>query len=139
MAFKTLSTKKIAETKKPKDLDVGESIEGYLVRFEESKKYEGTTSLIMQGEDGEQFRVSPHGNIKWLIRDGALTVGLMTKITKTGNTTTKGMKSSTFDVAQDDEDFLDEAALSTPSSDASRSTSTAAVSRVNALAGKAAK
>ena len=104
MAFQNVN---VRNTKKATDLAVGEVLEGYAVRIEESRKHEGTFNLVMQDpETGSQFLLFGAGNIKYALRDGNVAIGLRTRITREEDTKIKGMKSSSFKIEQDPSDTL---------------------------------
>lgn len=67
MAFEEVTTNHTF--KKATDLAVGDSIEGYLVRVNESRNYPGKWDFIMQLEDGSQFNLSTAGSLKWFALD----------------------------------------------------------------------
>lgn len=86
------------EFRKTSALEDGQSIEGTVVAFKESTKFPGTVNLIMRGSDGNNFTLSPSGNLKYAIRDGLLKVGNTYKIQKEGTKKIKGMTSGVFGV-----------------------------------------
>lgn len=104
MARKPVGSEAVSKTLKPNDLKVGEIIEGYFMRTEDSPVYPGNHSLILKQEDGAIVRVSSHGNLKYRIQERALTLGAYTWITALGKATMKNGKPTTkFNVEQDDE------------------------------------
>ena len=113
MALRSVNT---GNTKKATGLKVGETLKGWVIRFEESSQSKETrkddpsaapvSNILMVGEDGEQFLFFTAGNIKYLINDGKIAEGLYTEITRVEDRLVgKKMKkmSSYFDVQQDDE------------------------------------
>lgn len=104
MAFKDVGEK--SDYKKLTDLKVGESITGYLVGFVASSKYPNQKNLVMN-IDGNRTVVLAAGNMKYLIADGKVTAGLLTRITRKEDEKIKGMKASQFKVEQDAEDRME--------------------------------
>lgn len=102
MAFKDVKEK--FDGVKLSELEVGKSVEGYLLDF-----VEGTygTNLKMEIED-KPYLVMSAGNIKYLIKDKKLKLGLNTRITRLEDQKKKGPKgaftSSNFRVEQDPDD-----------------------------------
>lgn len=114
MAFTDVSTK--MEYLKLTDLEVGEAIEGYFLEGKASDRLEGAYNLIMMIGD-ERKSVSAAGNVKYLIIDGKLKGGLLTRITREEDTKNgKGKKVTRFKVEQDGEKVLTNytVGLSTP-------------------------
>lgn len=111
MAFKNVNT----GGKKLTDLKIGDSLIGYVVRFEESSLSKTArkddpdapivNNLVMQDEGSkENYTVFSAGNVKYMINDGKIQTGLLTKITRiddamVGKKLKK--KSSQFTVEQD--------------------------------------
>ncbi len=87
-----------AEWRKTSALEDGQSISGTVLAFKDSTKFPGNTDLVMKGEDGVNFHLCPSGNLKWMIKDGALKIGHTYKIQKEGTTKVKGMTSGVFGV-----------------------------------------
>jgi len=115
MARRTVQDGNKLKTVKPNDeLQKGETVEGYLVRFDESKEFAGTYSLIMRDAEGKNFRVASHGNIAFAIKDGDLVIGQYTFITKLGMEKKKnGKTTGVYQVDQDDEMTIDVAGAGT--------------------------
>ena len=121
MALKSVSgSSGVSSTVKAAKMEVGTSVSGYLKKIEESQQYPGQFSLILvDKESGKTFRLSGAGNIKYIVADGLLTEGLFTQVTRLPDAKTKkGLMSSKFDIAQDDEDVLANANLPTPAPEA---------------------
>lgn len=118
MAFQDV---RVGNVKKVTDLAIGESLTGYVVRFEKSaKQSEGkgaggasvlSMNIVMQDEKGEQILLFTAGNIKYLINDGKIKEGLLTMITRLPDTKRGGMKATDFKVQQDAEQTLADAAF----------------------------
>jgi hypothetical protein len=101
MGFESVTDGK---TFKPnKELEVGESITGYVLGFREGKHGQ---NLLMQ-IDGEPVTVFSAGNIRYAIRDGKIAVGALTRITRKEDEKVKGMNSSKFSIEQDRSDTVD--------------------------------
>jgi hypothetical protein len=101
MAFQDVSS--FNDMLKLTGIGVGESVTGYLLGIKPSPK--GGFFLIMRiGEDTQDVTAS--GNIKYLVMDGALKLGLNTQITRQPDTKVKGMKSTSFQVQQDPDDSV---------------------------------
>lgn len=104
MAFKDKTAK--YQYKKLTELAVGGTMEGYLVGIEDGN-HEGSKNLVMR-IDGEDYRVSAIGNIKFTVQDNKLVLGQLTQITR--NEDRKGKKgtkpSTNFTVLQDDESVI---------------------------------
>lgn len=104
MAFQEV--KNDSKFKSAAKLEVGESITGYPTGFSisDNPKAKGSYTLSMN-IDGEQVGVSASGNLKWLIKDGKVQMGVKTRITKLGG---KGTTSdpTKFKVEQDPTDVL---------------------------------
>ncbi len=84
------------EFRKTSSLEDGQSIEGTVLAFKESTKFPGTVNLVMRGLDGNNFTLSPSGNLKYAIKDGVLKIGNTYKIQKEGTKKIKGMTSGVF-------------------------------------------
>lgn len=99
MAFKDVNEK--SPGVKPAELDVGGFIEGYVVGFREGSF---GTNIEMEIE-GEKKTVYSSGNLKWIVKDNKLKVGLLTRITRLSDEVIKGPKGklsvSKFKVEQD--------------------------------------
>lgn len=91
--------------KKLTDLEVGESVTGYLIGIDESTKIEGALNIRLR-VNGKTVSYSVAGNVKYMIRDGELALGQNTRITRLEDTKVKGKKSSKFDVEQDASDVV---------------------------------
>jgi hypothetical protein len=102
MAFKSVSNSGV-EFKKLTELAVGESVTGYLLSIEQSKKLENAQNMFMKIGDAK-VGYGVVGNIKYLVADGKLTIGANTRITRLEDVKIKGKRASQFDVEQDTED-----------------------------------
>jgi hypothetical protein len=152
MAFQDVS---VGEAKKLTGLKEGESITGYVIRFEESMQSktareedptrEPEFNVIMQDQEtGGTFLVYSAGNIKYIIKDRKMKVGLLTKITRIADKLVgKKMKkmSSQYKVEQDPSQTIDggddtlDAVAHAPVV-AAAATGQTAVARANKLAGR---
>lgn len=89
-----------AKFKKLTELKVGESITGYVTGTSESSRLPGAVNLNMNIE-GEVYSVSVAGNVKYMIKDGKIANGLLTRITRQEDTKIKGKTATKFKVEQD--------------------------------------
>jgi hypothetical protein len=110
MAFQNVN---VSNTKKTTAMDVGASLIGYVVRFEDSRMGEGQKNIVMQDEGGEQYVLFTSGNIRYMINDNKIQAGLLTKITRLEDKVIKGKKASQFAVEQDPEKTLESAIFGT--------------------------
>lgn len=104
MAFKQVGNSGIT-FKKLTELAIGESITGYLLGVDTSTKIEGAQNLRMK-IDGQVVSYSVAGNIKYMIKDNALSFGQNTKITRLPDGKIKGKTATKFEVQQDADDKL---------------------------------
>lgn len=109
MAFQSVNQKVTGGSKKVRDLEVGGEIIGYVTGFEPSLQNPEKMNLIMRGTDGNTFRLYTAGNIKYMIKDGKIQTGLLTKIVRLEDKNVKGKLSSQFDVLQDPDSELADA------------------------------
>ena len=109
MAFQSVNQKVTGGAKKVRDLAVGGEIIGYVTGFEPSLQNPENMNLLMRGTDGTTFRVYTAGNIKYMIKDGKIQTGLLTKIVRLDDKNVKGKVSSQFDVQQDPDATLSDA------------------------------
>jgi hypothetical protein len=122
MAFQNVNAGKML---KANNLEVGGTITGYFIGSMPSTQYEGQHNMFMQ-VDGERVTVPAVGNLKYLINDGKLTAGLLTRITRTEDKKVKGgKKSSQFTVEQDPEDSISVGGSASPTTAAAPPTSIA--------------
>jgi hypothetical protein len=110
MAFQSVN-QSVGSSKKVRDLAVGEELIGYVTGFEPSLQNPDNSNILMRGLDGASFRVYTAGNIKYMIKDGKIQKGLLTKIVRLADKNVKGKMSSQFDVQQDPEQSLENAML----------------------------
>ncbi len=124
MAFKNKSQKTGVATpidgvQKTTALEIGESLEGYLLRLNEytdKETGEVNRNFVLLIDD-KRIRIYPSGNIKYMLQDGKLDVGMNTRITRVedkmvgGKDGKRKMKATDFLVEQDDEDVLSEEAI----------------------------
>lgn len=103
MAFQEVAKGKF---KKLTELAIGESLTGYITGMGPSKGLEGAFNIDMN-IDGEQFSVSAAGNVKYMVKDETLTVGVLTRITRQDDTKVKGKVATRFKVEQDKESRLE--------------------------------
>lgn len=122
MAFQNVrnnAPKATGDAVKLTQLNVGGAVTGFIVKLVPSLQNPETSNILMKQEDGDgTFYVYTAGNIKYLITDGLIKVGLLTKITRIDDKMVGGKKSSQFTVEQDPDSSLDEASFNdiTPSS-----------------------
>lgn len=102
MAFQDVGA---AKFKKLTELKEGESLTGYVVGSSESTRLPGAFNLVMNIE-GERFEVSAAGNVKYMIKDGKIQAGPLTRITRLADTKTKGKVATRYKVEQDMDDVL---------------------------------
>jgi hypothetical protein len=143
MAFESVN-KQVSGSRKVRDLDVGGELVGYVTGFEPSLQNPENMNIIMRGEDGTTFRVYTAGNIKYMIKDGKIQTGLLTKIVRLADKNIKGKISSQFDVLQDPEATLadalfNEISTQVPSSAAKPAASSPVANRAKELAAKVAQ
>src|SRR4051812_30846978 len=104
MAFQDKSQlKAIAGTK----MKTGETYEGYPVKFVQSHKYEGTNIIMKNKKSGELETFFTAGNFKYLITDGKIELGQLTRVTRLEDVKRKGKTSSNFKVEQDPDDMIE--------------------------------
>lgn len=109
MAFQDVSARNFVNLKNT--LAVGQAYEGYIVKFTTSKlKDKDVTNIVMQNADsGETETLGAQGNLRYMVEDGKITAGLLTRITRIADKKVGGLTSSQFRVEQDSEDVLSEA------------------------------
>jgi hypothetical protein len=100
MAFESVNKK--INYKKLTDLKEGEQLTGYVTNITDSTKIEGQKNITMV-IDGQETLVSPSGNVRYLLQDGKIALGALTRITRIADKMVKGKKSTQFDVEQDSE------------------------------------
>jgi hypothetical protein len=133
MAFQDVNnnTKASGEGVKLTGLAIGDSVTGYVVTFRPSLQNPDNMNIFMRDEDGPgTFYVYTAGNLKYLIKDGKIKEGLLTKITRIADKMVGGMKSSQFQVLQDPEqkvDVSEEASFAAITSSSTDTSSSAAV------------
>ncbi len=107
--FQNLTT---SEPVKLTAMKVGASVVGYCLGFIPSKQNPDNSNIIMREENGSgTFYIYTAGNVKYLVRDGKVKKGLLTKITRIEDKMVKGKKSSQFNVEQDPEQTLEDVAF----------------------------
>jgi len=127
MAFQDVNSAN--KFKKLTELNEGESLTGYVLGSNESTRLPGAFNLLMNIE-GEVISVSVAGNVKYMIKDGKITSGLLTRITREEDTKIKGKVATRFKVEQDPESVLEgfvPQAVGTPTPKASMSEKLAAL------------
>lgn len=104
MAFKDVNEK--LECVKTSEMEVGSSVEGYVVGFQEGQY---GTNIRMQ-VDGQVKLVFSSGSLKWAIKDNKIKLGLLTRITRLQDEKKKGPKgtitATKFKVEQDSDDSI---------------------------------
>jgi hypothetical protein len=102
MAFQDVNPKTTKDPVKLTALKVGESVTGHIVGFNPSKQNPDNMNIIMVDEKGDRFFVYTAGNVKYLISDGKVKSGQLTKITRLDDRKMKNGKiTSAFQVLQD--------------------------------------
>lgn len=91
---------------KATEIGIGETFSGFLLaigsRIDKETQREMLSAHFLLQDNTVAFFL-PAGNIKYALKDGKLTIGQYTEITRKPDTKVKGMKSSDFDILQDDE------------------------------------
>lgn len=104
MAFQDVNT---SNTKKATAMKVGEAITGYVIRIEESSKHEGQMNLVIQDDNtGETYLLFSAGNLRYIIADGKVKEGLLTRVERIADKNVKGKMSTQFRVQQDPESSI---------------------------------
>lgn len=106
MGFKKVN---VNNTKKATDLSVGDALIGYVVRTEESSNYPGRHNLVIQEKgSGEEYLLFGAGNLNYMVSDGKIREGLLTRITRNEDKAMKNGKGtrSDFTVEQDSDDTM---------------------------------
>lgn len=89
------------------ELEVGESVNGFLLAVTKSTSLDNAYSLVMQIND-EEVTVNTAGNVKYRAQDGDLAIGQYTEITRKPDTkNSKGKKQTDYAVLQDDENTIE--------------------------------
>lgn len=103
MAFQSVNPATTKDPVKLTSLKVGESVTGFPISFMESQRYPGTYSILMQDQVGDKFYVNTAGNVKYIITDGKMPLGVLTQITRQEDRFSKkaSKMGSHFDVAID--------------------------------------
>lgn len=120
MAFQDVNQQASKEAVKLTGLKIGDTVTGFVVGFRESKQNPENQNILMREENGEgTFYVYTAGNVKYLIKDGKIKSGLLTKIERIADKMVGGKKSSQFRVMQDPSQTIDDANFNaiTPSSE----------------------
>jgi hypothetical protein len=121
MAFKEVTrTGNFGEAVKASQMEEGEVIEAYVVELRDTTgEYGDQTNLIMQKKgENKTFMLYTAGTLKYDAKDGRITTGLMTRITRLSDESRakkdgKGKYvTSVFRVEQDDEDTVESRAVS---------------------------
>jgi hypothetical protein len=117
MAFQNVSNKSsggkaTGEPVKLTSMKQGDSITGFVLSFVDSLQNPDNKNIFMRSEDGSStFYVYTAGNVKYLINDGKISEGLLTKITRIADKDVKGKKSSQFEVLQDPDQTVEDVAF----------------------------
>lgn len=131
MAFENVN--KSSKFKKVTELKTGESLVGYVIGFEQNAMYKDKTNLIMQDENGERLVLSPAGNLQYMIKDGKIKAGLLTRITRVEDKKVKGKTSTQVTVEQDSEQTIAVAAAPANTQAASKPSMADTVSSLKGL------
>lgn len=109
MAFQQVGTRVNGAAKKLTALKHGESLECFVVGQIPSKKDPEKATLIIQDETGARTFLYIAGNVKYLVQDGLIKIGLYTKFIRNEDRKQKssGMTTSDFTVMQDPERSVD--------------------------------
>lgn len=110
MGFTNLKEKTQGNAISAKDLNIGESVEGHLVRFITTKgKFGESISPVLRNKDGEDTVVWAAANLKYLQQDlksAGLGPGVLIKITSVEPSKGSNYKSY-FEFAVNENDVLD--------------------------------
>lgn len=89
-------------------LEVGQTVTGHVVGFDESSKYPGSFFILLKQENGEVISISANGNLKYRHMDGDIVVGQYTAITKNPDVLGKKSKKMTanYVLAQDPDNTI---------------------------------
>lgn len=129
MAFQSVNT---SNTKKATGMKVGETITGYVVRIEQSRKHENQSNMVIREESGAEYLLFSAGNLRYLLGDQKIKTGLLTQITRLEDKVVKGKPSTQFDVQQDPDKTLDDVSFAAISESQPDTSSTkAAVDRAS--------
>lgn len=89
-------------------MEVGETVTGHVVGFDESTVNPGAHYIVMQLENGEKISVSAKGNLRYRREDGDIEVGQLTTITRNPDRKSKNGKNvSDFYFAQDPDNTIE--------------------------------
>jgi len=88
-------------------MQIGEELIGYVIGTEPSLQNADVKNLIMRKLTGETVRVYTAGNLRYIVADGKVKEGMLTKITRIADKMVKGKNSSQFNVEQDDEQLIE--------------------------------
>jgi len=114
MAFENVNSKGYKYQALAK-LEIGASITGYVIGFEQSAKYKDKTNIIIKdAATGERVSLSTAGNVNYMLKDGKIKAGLNTRFTRLEDKNVKGKKSTQFTVEQDPEDTIEVAPATQP-------------------------
>lgn len=134
MSFENVNKK--VNFKKLTGLNEGDQLIGYVTGFSDSTIVEGQKNIQMV-IDGESALVAPAGNVKYLITDGKLQVGLKTRITRIADKMIKGKKATQYTVEQDASDSVSSATeaqlMSSSASSAPSSATASKASKIESL------
>ena len=93
-------------------MEVGASVEGFVVGFEPSLQNPENMNMLLKVSDGTTVRFYTAGNLKYMIKDNKIQQDILTRITRTEDKNVKGKNSSQFTVEQDAEQTLEDADFS---------------------------
>lgn len=89
-------------------MEVGASLTGHVIGFEQSVKYKDKTNIIIkEATTGERLSLSTAGNVNYMLKDGKIKAGLNTRFTRIEDKVIKGKKSTQYTVEQDPEDTIE--------------------------------
>lgn len=103
MAFQNVNQGKFVQGTAMKE---GEVYEGYVLGFQKSQQYEAINVIMQNAETGDRELFFTAGNLKYIVQDGKLITGQLTRITRLADKSVKGKKSSQFLVEQDADDTV---------------------------------
>lgn len=94
--YEDITSNVVAATK----LAIGGNFQGKLLDIVDNVRYkdQGAKDLIMEDEEGKEFRVFTGGSLKYAIQDGKFEVGRTYRVTRLENKTVKGKSSTQFQI-----------------------------------------
>lgn len=140
MGFESVNKGTNADAIKLTGLKTGDTVIGFVEGFTPSLQNPDVSNIVMVSEDGsKRFYVYSAGNVKYLINDGKIKEGLLTKIVRLADKNVKGKMSSQFDVLQDSAQVLTGFTGTIGGAAGATSDRSAIAARASELASKASK